>query len=84
MRSNEDELKSSHDDKKKASKKKKVRTTITLYPDTLATLEMLKIHTRRQGNKATFSDILAEAILDLAQKKGLQLDSSGYKEGIAI
>ena len=72
---NENELKSSNDDKKKAPRfaKKKVRTTITLYPDTLATLEMLKIHARRQGNKATFSDILAEAILDLAEKKGLAL-----------
>ena len=60
---------------KGVQKKKKVRTTITLYPDTFAILEMLKIHARRQGNKATFSDILAEAIVDLAQKKGLRLDS---------
>lgn len=68
---NENELGSFGPDK--APKKKKVRTTITLYPDTFATLEMLKVHARRQGNKATFSDILAEAILDLAEKKGLAL-----------
>ena len=54
-------------------KKKKVRTTVTLYPETLATLEMLKVHARRQGKRATFSDILAEAIIDLAQKKGVTL-----------
>ncbi|MDQ4078349.1 MAG: hypothetical protein M3220_19145 [Chloroflexota bacterium] len=56
-----------------APKPKKVRTTVTLYPDTLATMEMLKVEARRQGEKATYSDILEEAILDLARKKGVEL-----------
>ncbi len=56
-----------------AEKPKKVRTTVTLYPETLATMEMLKVDARRQGEKATYSDILDEAILDLARKKGVAL-----------
>ena len=50
---------------------KKVRTTIMLYPDTLAGLDMLKVHARKQGGKATYSDILEEAIRDLMKKKGV-------------
>ena len=73
MSYNEVGLNSSNSGATMKQKKKKVRTTVTLYPDTLAMLEMLKVHARRQGNKATFSDILAEAITDLAQKKGVRL-----------
>ena len=50
----------------------KIRTTVTLYPETMAQLEALKINARRQGTKATFSDILSEAIQDLAAKKGIK------------
>lgn len=54
-------------------KPRKVRTTVTLYPDTLAMMEMLKVEARRQGQRATFSDILEEAILILAERKGVTL-----------
>ena len=54
------------------SKAPKIRTTVTLYPTTMAQLEELKINARRQGKKATFSDILSEAIGDLAAKKGIK------------
>ena len=53
------------------SKSAKVRTTITLYPETLAQLDMLKIHARQNGEKATYSDILREAIEVLTEKKGI-------------
>lgn len=54
-------------------KPKKVRTTVMFPPETLAALEMLKVDARRQGQRATYSDILAEAIHDLARKKGIGL-----------
>jgi hypothetical protein len=52
---------------------KKIRTTVTLYPQTLAAMESLKVHARRQGQRATYSDILEEAIQDLARKRGIDL-----------
>lgn len=52
---------------------KKIRTTVTLYPQTLAAMESLKVQARRQGQRATYSDILEEAILDLARKRGVEL-----------
>ena len=55
-------------------KPKKVRTTVTLYPETLASMELLKVEARKGGEKATFSDVLAEAITELMQKKGLAID----------
>lgn len=54
------------------NKPPKIRTTVTLYPETMAQLDALKINARRQGQKATFSDILSEAIGDLAAKKGIK------------
>lgn len=54
-------------------KPEKMRTTITMYPETRAGLEMLKIQELRQGNKVTFSDILDEAIQDLMEKKGVEV-----------
>lgn len=51
----------------------KVRTTVTMYPETRAGLEMLKIQELRQGNKVTFSDILDEAIQNLMEKKGVEV-----------
>jgi hypothetical protein len=54
-------------------KLKKVRTTVTLYPDTLALMELMKVQARRDGARATYSDILEEAIVDLAEKRGLEL-----------
>ena len=54
------------------SKSAKVRTTVTLYPETLAQLDMLKIHARQLGEKATYSDILREAIEGLIEKKGIK------------
>ena len=54
-------------------KPKKMRTTITMYPETMALLEALKIDAKRNGAKATFSDILKEAIHDLATKREITL-----------
>lgn len=54
------------------SKPAKVRTTVTLYPETLAQLDRLKAHARQTGEKATYSDILREAIEVLTEKKGIK------------
>jgi hypothetical protein len=61
------------DKQPKKSKSEKVRTTVTLYPETLAGMEMLKVQARLEGEKATFSDILNEAVQDLMDKKGVEL-----------
>jgi hypothetical protein len=50
----------------------KVRTTINLGTDTLALLDALKVHARKNRRKATYSDILDEAIRELAKKKSIQ------------
>ena len=50
----------------------KVKTTINLSSDTLALLDALKINARRHRQKATYSDILDEAIRELAKKKGIK------------
>ena len=56
----------------KPEKPKKVRTTVMLYPDTMAGLESLKAHGRQTtGKLTTYSDVLNEAIHDLMKKKGL-------------
>lgn len=51
---------------------KKVRTTVMLYPETLAELEMLKVQARRQGTKATYSDILEAAIQALVSQQKVE------------
>lgn len=57
----------------KTKKSSKVRTTITLYPEDLATLEELKIfEIRRRGKRVTYSDILADAINLLARERGIK------------
>jgi len=56
-----------------AKKPEKVRTTLTLYPETLASMEMLKIEGRKAGERVTLSDVLNEAVTTLMQKKGLSL-----------
>ena len=56
-----------------APQSRKVRTTVTLYPDTLAALEMLKVYARKQGERMTYSDILDEAISNLIEKKGIKV-----------
>ena len=55
------------------AKPKKVRTTVTMYEKTLASMELLKIEARKQGIKATLSDVLEEAITTLMEKKKLEL-----------
>jgi hypothetical protein len=52
---------------------KKIRTTVTLYEKTLASMELLKVEARKQGIKATLSDVLEEAIQSLMEKKQLEL-----------
>ena len=51
----------------------KIRTTITLYPQTLAAMEQLKVELRKSGDKATLSDVLEQAVAALMDKKGLKL-----------
>jgi len=54
-------------------KPKKVRTTITVYPETLMAMELLKAHGRKTGDKITLSDVFAEAIGELMRKKGISI-----------
>jgi hypothetical protein len=54
-------------------KPKKVRTTILIYPETLASMELLKVEARKKGDKATLSDIIEEAVQGLMKKKKLEL-----------
>lgn len=56
-----------------STKAAKVRTTVTLYPHTLAAMEQLKVELRKSGDKATLSDVLEQAVLALMDKKGLKL-----------
>lgn len=56
-----------------SAKPKKVRTTVTLYPDTLAAMELLKVESRKKGQRATYSDVLGEAIALLMEQKGLSV-----------
>ena len=58
-------------------KPEKVRTTVSLYTDTMAGLEALKVEARRvTGEKVTYSDVLNEAIQDLMKKKGISFDDA--------
>lgn len=50
----------------------KARTTVMLYPATLAALDQLKSELRKSGEKATYSDVLEQAIWALMEKKGLK------------
>lgn len=51
----------------------KRRTSVAFDPHTFALLEALKIHARKYGQPATYGDIVAEAIQDLARKKGVNV-----------
>ncbi len=53
-------------------KSTKVRTTVTLHPETLIQLDLLKIHARQTGEKATYSNILRDAIELLVETKGIK------------
>ena len=53
---------------------KKVRTTVTLYPRTLAAMELLKAESRKEGERSTLSDILGDAIDLLLKKKKIIVD----------
>lgn len=59
--------------KPEKSKPEKVRTTVTLYPETLAAMEALKVEARKQGDKATYSDILNDAIRELVKKRKVKV-----------
>jgi hypothetical protein len=61
-------------DTEKPSKPEKYRTTVMLYPDTLSNIELLKADARKQGVKATMSDILNDAVQLLAKERQIQLD----------
>ena len=54
---------------KAPEKPQKVRTTVTLYPETLAAMELLKANARKSGKKVTLSDVFEDAIKALMEKK---------------
>ncbi len=57
-----------------SARAKKIRTTVTMYSDTLSGLTLLKANlTRKRSRNVTLSDILEEAIQDLMQKEGIHL-----------
>lgn len=59
-----------------AEKPKKVRTTVMLYPETMAGMEALKTQLRKNtGKRVTYSDILNKAILDFMDKEGIKLEA---------
>ena len=59
---------------KPAKAPKKVRTTVTLYPRTLAAMELLKAESRKEGERSTLSDILGDAIDLLLKKKKISVE----------
>lgn len=59
---------------KPAKAPKKVRTTVTLYPRTLAAMELLKAESRKEGERSTLSDILGDAIDLLLKKKKISIE----------
>jgi hypothetical protein len=58
----------------KTARPKKIRTTVTMYSETLSGLTLLKANlTRKRSRSVTFSDVLEEAIQDLMRKEGIDL-----------
>lgn len=55
-----------------SKKIKKVRTTVTLYPETLEAMELIRFEARKTGDKVTMSDVLREAVEELLKAKGLE------------
>ena len=55
-----------------SKKVKKVRTTVTLYPETLEAMELIRFEARKTGDKVTMSDVLREAVEELLKAKGLE------------
>lgn len=55
-----------------SAKPEKYRTTVMLYPDTLSDIELLKAEARKQGVKATMSDILNDAVQLLARERQIR------------
>lgn len=47
----------------------KIRTTVILYNDTLEAIELLKAQSRKNGVKASMSDILNDAVDLLMQER---------------
>jgi uncharacterized protein YllA (UPF0747 family) len=55
-----------------AARAKKIRTTVTMYAETLSGLNLLKANlTRKRSKNVTLSDVLEEAIQDLMRKEGI-------------
>ncbi len=50
----------------------KYRTSVMLYPETLSDIELLKSESRKQGVKATMSDILNDAVELLAKERQIR------------
>lgn len=71
--SNQEQGSSLGDTNGEAPKPQKVRTTVTLYPETLAAMELLKVESRRNGQRATYSDVLGEAVDLLMEQRGLSV-----------
>jgi len=51
----------------------KIRSSFTVFPETLAAMEEIKALSRRSGNKESFSDILEAAVQALIKERGLKL-----------
>ena len=60
------------EEEQKTQVPKHIRTTVRLYAETFAALEMIKVMARKEGNKITYGDILDEAIQEIIKKKGIE------------
>ena len=58
--------------KQEMVKVKKVRTTLSLYPETLAAMELMKFEVRKKGRRnATMSDVVKDAVDELMKIRGI-------------
>ena len=71
--SNREQMSNAKGADNEAPKPQKVRTTVTLYPETLAAMELLKVESRKNGQRATYSDVLGEAVHLLMEQRGLSV-----------
>jgi len=58
---------------KPLSKADKVRLTVTLYPQTMSALDVLRVELRKGGSRVTYGEVLDEALWALIEKKAAEL-----------